>query len=440
MTQANQFRVAPGGELAGTVRVPGDKSISHRALMLASIGNGVSRIHGFLDGDDCRATLSAMQSLGVDIEVAEDGAIRVTGVGMHGLRAPKAPLDLGNSGTGMRLLAGLLAGQPFSSTLIGDASLMKRPMGRVAAPLARMGARITTRDGCPPLQITGSDSLQPIDYTLPVASAQVKSAVLLAGLYAAGATRTVCPGVTRDHTERMLAGLGANIEIDSALHTVTLHGPATLQSIDWQVPGDFSSAAFFIVAALLAASDSLLIEHVGLNPTRTGLLDILQAMGARIEIVNAREIGGEPVGDLRVYRSELTGIDVPHEHVASAIDEFPVLFVAAALARGTTRLRGAEELRHKESDRIAVMAQALQSVGVALQEYPDGVDIVGGTIRGGAVDSCGDHRVAMAMTVAALGATETIDIANTAQVATSFPGFVATAGGAGIGIAQTPAG
>jgi 3-phosphoshikimate 1-carboxyvinyltransferase len=404
--------------------------------MLSAIGAGESRLSGFLHGEDCLATLAALRALGVGIDTSPDGDVTVCGAGMHGLQSPAHPLDFGNSGTAMRLMAGLLCAQQFDSVLIGDDSLMRRPMDRVAVPLRQMGAAIETSLGMPPLRISGGRVLRPIDYALPVASAQVKSAILLAGLYAEGATRTVCPGVTRDHTERMLSGLGAAIDIEADEFSVVVHGPATLRSMDWQIPGDFSSAAFFIVAAVLAADPEAQIVNVGLNPTRTGLIHILREMGAQIEVQNERIVGGEPVGDLRVRRSDLQGIDVPAAHIASAIDEFPVLFVAAALARGTSRLRGAEELRHKETDRLAVMAEALSRVGVTVEEHRDGIDITGGAIGGGTVDSRGDHRIAMAMAVAALRASEPIDIGNTAQVATSFPGFSQTAALAGMRLSE----
>ena len=436
---SQQYVATPGGRVTGRIEVPGDKSISHRALMLAAIGEGESRLSGFLRGEDCLATLHALRALGVEIRDEPDGTLVVKGVGMHGLRPAGRALDLGNSGTGMRLMAGLLAPQPFASTLIGDASLMRRPMARVAEPLAEMGAVIRTNDGRPPIEIGPSGALTAIDYRLAVASAQVKSAILLAGLYVDGTTRTVCPGITRDHTERMLAGLGADIDIDSGRCAVSLRGPAHLRAMDWQIPGDFSSAAFFIVAGLLAAHRQLEIANVGLNPTRIGLLHVLRAMGGRIDVVNERTIGGEPVADLQVHRSELHGIDVPEQHVASAIDEFPVLFVAAAAGQGTTRLRGAAELRHKESDRLAGMAAALRGVGVAVEEYPDGLDVVGSGIAGGTVDSCGDHRIAMAMSVAALRASRPIRILDTAAVATSFPDFPATARSVGLGVtAESP--
>jgi 3-phosphoshikimate 1-carboxyvinyltransferase len=430
----DSLRAESGGRLAGRIAVPGDKSISHRALMLGAISEGRSSLSGFLEGEDCLATAAALRALGVRIDSSGSGAMTVHGVGLHGLRAAEQPLDVGNSGTAMRLLTGLLCAQRFSSTLIGDDSLMQRPMGRIARPLGLMGANVATVNGKPPVTIEPVPGLKGIDYDLPVASAQVKSAILLAGLYAEGTTRTRCPGVTRDHTERMLADLGAKIEFDNETRVVELHGPAQLNAMDRHIPGDFSSAAFFIVAGLLGGDDELMIENVGLNPTRIGLLHILREMGGEITVHNERVIGGEPTGDLTIRRSALTGIDVPVEHVASAIDEFPVLFVAAACAQGTTRLRGAEELRHKETDRLAVMAAALLALGASVREYADGMDVIGGQLTGGRVDSCGDHRVAMAAAVASLGirGAGTIEISNAAQVATSFPGFVETATAAGL--------
>jgi 3-phosphoshikimate 1-carboxyvinyltransferase len=336
----------------------------------------------------------------------------------------------------MRLMTGVLAGQPFAVELVGDASLMQRPMERVAVPLRQMGAAITTREGKPPIRIRGARPLLAIDYAMPVASAQVKSAVLLAGLYAQGRTTVRSPGITRDHTERMLESMGVDVRADIDTGVASVVGPAQLRPFDCHVPGDFSSAAFFVVGALLAAHEGLRIENVGLNPTRTGLLHALQRMGGRIEIVNERQTGAEPVADLVVHQSELHGIDVPVELVALAIDEFPILFVAAALASGVTRVRGAEELRHKESDRIAVMAHALRAVGIEVEETPDGMDVVGGSIRGGTVDSKGDHRVAMSMAIASAHAEGPIEILDTANVATSFPDFVATANAIGFKLSE----
>jgi len=425
-----RWRTGPGATLAGEVRVPGDKSISHRALLLGAIADEPVTIRGLLEGEDCRATRRALETLGASFETGADGALRTGGAGPGVLSPANSPLDLGNSGTGMRLLCGLLAGLGLEAELTGDTSLVRRPMERVADPLRAMGAAIeTTRDGRPPLRIAGGRALHPIDYAMPVASAQVKSAVLIAGLFAAGQTRVRQPGLCRDHTERMLRTLGVPVEYDR--HAASVLGPARLRGGTIDVPGDFSSAAFFIVAALLAAPAGLVLRQVGVNSTRTGLIDILRKMGAQIELENRRWFGAEPVADIRVQRSELTGIDVPADLVAPAIDEFPVLFVAAAAARGQTRVTGAEELRVKETDRIATMAAALRAVGVDAEPTPDGMTVTGGRVRGGSVDSGGDHRVAMAMAVAGLMAEDGIEIGDTRNVATSFPGFVRLANAAG---------
>ncbi len=347
----------------------------------------------------------------------------------------RAPLDLGNSGTSMRLLCGLLAGQAFDVELVGDRSLMSRPMRRVTEPLAQMGARIsTTEQGTAPLRISGGQSLQGIDYAMPVASAQVKSCLLLAGLYAAGRTCVTEPAPTRDHTERMLSGMGYRVERSDG--TACLQGGGRLGATPIDVPADISSAAFFLVGASIAANSDLLLEHVGINPTRTGVLEILRLMGADIEVLNRREIGGEPVADLRVRAAHLRGIEIPESLVPLAIDEFPVLFVAAACADGRTVLTGAEELRVKESDRIQVMADGLQALGVAAQPTADGMVIEGGRLSGGAVDSKGDHRIAMSFAMAALRADGPIVIDDCANVNTSFPGFVALASGVGLGISE----
>ena len=406
--------------------------------MLGAIAEGQTLVHGFLDGEDCLATRAALEALGVSIYKNALQPVRVNGVGLRGLRAPSKVLDLGNSGTGIRLLTGLLAGQAFDSELTGDASLRQRPMERVAAPLRGMGARIETTDGKPPLHVLGGGSLSGIEYELPIASAQVKSAILLAGLYAEGRTTVRSPGPSRDHTERMLQSMGVQVEASERGrgHTVSLVGPATLRGREIGVPGDFSSAAFFIVAACLGAPDGLLIKNVGVNPTRTGLLTILREMGADIELESERRLGAEPVADLFVRQSELRGIDVPPELVPLAIDEFPILFVAAAGARGTTRVSGAEELRKKETDRLAVMAQGLAAVGIAVEEQPGGLSVTGGRIRGGTVDSRGDHRIAMSFAIASLLAREPIDILNTAEVATSFPTFLEVATDVGLRVGR----
>lgn len=428
------FLAEPAERVGGRIAVPGDKSISHRALMLGAIAEGTTRVRGFLEGEDCIATRRALEALGVEIADEGPGALRISGVGAAGLSAPAHPLDLGNSGTAMRLMAGLLAGQAFDSELTGDESLQRRPMERVAAPLRSMGARIATRDGKAPIRIAGGARLQGIDYTLPVASAQIKSALLLAGLSARGRTVVRSTGPSRDHTERMLRTLGADLAVEDGGLTVALEGPQALTAADIDVPGDFSSAAFFVVAGCLAAKDGLTIEHVGVNPTRTGLQRILEAMGAAIELRNPRSAGTEPIADLHVKASALNGIDVPRELVPLAIDEFPILFIAAAAAKGRTVVRGAEELRHKESDRIAVMAEGLKVLGIEVEELPDGIVIEGGRFRGGTIDSRGDHRVAMAFAIASLVSEGPIEILNTAQVATSFPEFTRAAARLGLRI------
>ncbi len=425
-----QFVVRPGGRLTGTLRVPGDKSISHRAIMLGSLAEGVTRVTGFLEGEDSLATLKAFRAMGVRIDGPDDGRVTIQGVGMHGLRPPSGPLELGNSGTSMRLMSGLLAGQRMEVTLVGDASLSKRPMRRVTEPLATMGARIdTAAGGTAPLRLHAVDALHGIDYAMPVASAQVKSCLLLAGMYAQGETCVTEPAPTRDHTERMLQGFGYPIHRHGP--RVCLSGGGSLTACDIDVPADISSAAFFLVGASIAEGSDLLLEHVGMNPTRDGVITILRLMGADIEVLNPREVGGEPVADLRVRSAPLRGIRIPEEQVPLAIDEFPVLFIAAACAHGETLLTGAEELRVKESDRIQVMADGLRALGVDAQPTRDGIVIRGGGIRGGAVDSHGDHRIAMAFAMAALRADGEIVIDDCANVNTSFPGFVERAGGVG---------
>jgi 3-phosphoshikimate 1-carboxyvinyltransferase len=426
------FLARGGGPLRGELRVPGDKSISHRSIMLGAVAEGETQIEGFLEGEDSLATLAAFRAMGVRIDGPVAGSVRIHGAGLHGLREPAGPLDLGNSGTSMRLLAGLLGGQRFDTQLIGDASLSRRPMARVAEPLRTMGARIDTgANGRPPLDIHGGSVLRGIDYALPVASAQVKSALLLAGLYAHGTTAVTEPAPTRDHTERMLAGFGYEVQRDGA--RVAVQGGGTLRGTRVQVPADISSAAFFLVAASIAPGSELLLRDVGINPTRTGVIAILRAMGADIELLNPRESGGEPIADLRVRAAGLRGIVVPRDQVPLAIDEFPVLFVAAACAEGETVLHGAEELRVKESDRIDTMARGLAALGVEHETFPDGMRIRGrARLGGGAVDSHGDHRIAMAFAVASLRADAPIEIRDCANVATSFPGFLQLAAGAGL--------
>ena len=350
-----KFVVQPGGHLTGEHRVPGDKSMSHRAVMLGSLAEGVTAVAGFLEGEDALRTIAAFRQMGVAIEGPEEGSLTITGVGLYGLKAPDQALDLGNAGTGMRLFAGILAGQTFDSELVGDASLMQRPMGRVISPLSKMGARIDAlSEGRPPLVISGGQSLQGIHYDLPIASAQVKSCVLLAGLYARGRTSITEPAPTRDHTERMLSGFG--YDVDNTNGVIGLDGGGRLQGTSIDIPADVSSAAFLLVGASIAPGSDVLLKHVGMNPTRVGILNILTLMGADITVRNPREIGGEPVADLQVRHAPLHGIDIPEDEVPLAIDEFPALFIAAACATGTTILRGASELRVKESDRIAAMA------------------------------------------------------------------------------------
>ncbi len=433
MTDNLDFLVPSGGALAGRLRVPGDKSISHRSIMLGSLADGDTRVSGFLQGEDCLATLAAFRAMGVEIEGPDAGRVVIHGVGMDGLRAPPAPLDLGNSGTSMRLLAGLLAGQPFEVTLTGDESLSKRPMRRVTEPLGRMGARIETGDdGRPPLRIRGGQTLHGIDYTLPIASAQVKSSLLLAGLFAEGETRVTEPAPTRDHTERMLQGFGYDVRRSGSTIEVSGGGRLTATSID--IPADISSAAFFLVGASIAEGSELLLEHVGVNPTRTGVIDILRLMGADITLQNTREAGGEPVADLLVRSAPLHGIDIPESLVPLAIDEFPVLFIAAACAAGRTRLSGAEELRVKESDRIQVMADGLHACGIEAQPMPDGIVIEGGVLQGGEVVTHGDHRIAMAFAMAGLRSQEPITIHDCRNVDTSFPGFVEACQSVGLNV------
>ncbi|MCP4409762.1 MAG: 3-phosphoshikimate 1-carboxyvinyltransferase [Gammaproteobacteria bacterium] len=428
-----RFLVQPGGRLWGVLRVPGDKSISHRSVILGAIAEGVTQISGFLEGQDCVATIEALRAMGVSIEGPHDGRVVVHGVGKRGLKVPDVPIYLGNSGTSMRLLAGLLSGQSFDVVLTGDHSLTGRPMRRVTQPLMRMGAQIEAADGgTPPLIIKVSEGLRGIDYDMPVASAQVKSCLLLAGLYAGGRTCVREPAPTRDHTERMLTGFGYPVERQGRQICVTADARLTAASVD--VPGDISSAAFFLVGASIREGSELLLEHVGINPTRTGVIEILKHMGANIEVINETTVGGEPVADIRVSASPLKGIDIPESLVSLAIDEFPAIFIAAACAKGRTVLRGAEELRVKESDRILVMAQGLQACGIKSTPTADGIVIEGGQIRGATVHSRGDHRIAMAFSMAGLCSETAIEIEDCDNVNTSFPGFPQLAKNAGLGI------
>lgn len=421
MSNVAKLRISPGRGVGGTMRVPGDKSISHRALMLGALAEGQTRIRGFLAGEDCLATMAALRAMGVSIDDTNPDEIIVTGVGLRGLSAPGKPLDMGNSGTGMRLLAGILAAQVFSSELTGDASLRSRPMERIAKPLRKMGADIETQDGCPPLKILGG-RLSPLMYESPVASAQVKSAVLLAGLFADGVTRVEEPAITRDHTERMLQTFGVEVRTGNLSSEVS--GPARLTACEINVPGDLSSAAFPLAAGLLSEQGEVAIEHVGINPTRTGIIEILRLMGAELRIEAPGLEGGEPVARLVAAPSQLNGITVPPELVPLAIDELPLVFALAACADGETVIRGAEELRHKESDRIGIMVSNLRNLGVEVEEYDDGARIVGGGLQAGTVDSAGDHRIAMAFAVVSMCASAEVTILDTANVATSFPGFV----------------
>jgi 3-phosphoshikimate 1-carboxyvinyltransferase len=427
------FLLQPGGQMRGTARVPGDKSISHRSIMLGAIADGVTTVDGFLEGEDALSTLNAFRAMGVEIEGPENGRVVIHGVGRDGLKAPSGDVYVGNSGTSMRLLAGLLAGQKFDVTMTGDVSLSKRPMERVAKPLREMGAVVETAEGGrPPLTLRGGQSLKGIDYVLPMASAQVKSCVLLAGLYAEGETRTTEPAPTRDHSERMLRGFGYDVEVDGPV--AKLQGGGRLTAVHIDVPADISSAAFFMVAASITPNADLTLEHVGINPTRIGVINILRAMGGDITVFNEREIGGEPVADIRIRHAMLKGINIPEDQVPLAIDEFPVLFVAAACAEGQTVLTGAEELRVKESDRIQVMADGLQAMGISAVPTEDGIVIQGGQITGATVESHHDHRIAMSFAVASLRASELIRVTGCDNVATSFPNFVSLAAGLGMNI------
>ncbi|MFP6863466.1 bifunctional prephenate dehydrogenase/3-phosphoshikimate 1-carboxyvinyltransferase [Pseudomonas sp.] len=429
------FLANPGGKLSGRIRVPGDKSISHRSIMLGSLAEGTTHVEGFLEGEDALATLQAFRDMGVVIEGPHHGRVTIHGVGLNGLKAPAGPLYMGNSGTSMRLLSGLLAAQSFDTTLTGDASLSKRPMNRVAKPLREMGAVIETApEGRPPLMIKGGQRLTGMDYEMPMASAQVKSCLLLAGLYAAGRTSVTEPAPTRDHTERMLRGFGYPVTVEGS--TASVESGHKLSATHIEVPADISSAAFFLVAGSIAEDSELVLEHVGINPTRTGVIDILKLMGGDITLENQREVGGETVADIRVRSAKLKGIDIPEDLVPLAIDEFPVLFVAAAVAEGRTVLRGAEELRVKESDRIQVMADGLIALGVKAEPTPDGIIIEGGSIGGGEVWAHGDHRIAMSFSVASLRATAPIRIHDCANVATSFPNFLALSAQVGIRVAE----
>lgn len=427
------YQVAPTQNLRGEIQVPGDKSISHRALMLSAIAEGRTQIDGFLMGADNLATMTAFQQMGVDIQVKNDNQLMVQGVGLNGLQAPADVLDLGNSGTAIRLLAGLLAGQWFDAVLTGDESLCRRPMGRVVEPLRRMGAKISMSEyGTPPLKISGRQSLTGIEYVLPIASAQVKSCLLLAGLYAQGETCVVESKPSRDHTERMLKLFHYSVHQENK--RICLSGGGRLIAADIIVPGDISSAAFFIVAATITPGANILLRQTGLNPTRTGIINLLRMMGADIRVENLHEKSGEPFGDVRVRYAKLHGIEIPEEQVSLAIDEFPVLFIAAVMAEGKTILRGAAELRVKESDRIFAMAQGLKTLGIKTTVLSDGIIIYPGVFRGGEIDSFGDHRVAMAFAVAGNVAQSLVTIHHCDNVQTSFPNFLLLAQEIGMNI------
>jgi 3-phosphoshikimate 1-carboxyvinyltransferase len=425
-----QFKASPAG-LGGTVTVPGDKSISHRALMLGALAVGETRIEGLLEGEDVLATAGAMRAMGADIQRDDDGVWHVHGVGVGGLMQPAQALDMGNSGTSTRLLMGLLASHALTATFTGDASLSKRPMGRVTEPLSRMGAEFNTAPGGRlPLTMRGLSPAVPIEYRLPVASAQVKSAILLAGLNTPGITRVIEPVPTRDHSERMLKGFGAELTVEKdadGASIISITGEAELKPQQITVPGDPSSAAFPMVAALIVPGSDILIRNVGLNPTRAGLVELLRSMGGSVEIVDPREVGGEPVGDLRVRHSALSGVEPDPAAAPSMIDEFPIAFIAAACAKGRSVFRGLDELRVKESDRIAAMANGLRAIGVAVEEIADGLIIDGtggGALPGGGpVATLLDHRIAMSFAVAGLHSRNGVTVDDMAPVATSFPGF-----------------
>lgn len=433
-TRSVTYDVLPGGRLNGSFRVPGDKSVSHRAVMLGSLAQGVTEVTGFLTGEDCLCTMKAFQQMGVKIEQLAATHLRIHGVGMRGLSAPSSVLDMGNSGTAMRLMAGLLSAQSFPTTLTGDESLSRRPMKRVIEPLAQMGAVIDSQDGRAPLLVRPQAALKAIAYRSKVASAQVKSCILLAGLYAQGKTEVFEPEASRDHTERMLRAFG--VTVDARDGYAAVQGGQSLRAAHIAVPSDISSAAFFMVGAAIAPGSDVTLQEVGINPTRVGIIEILRRMGADITLSNERMLGGEPVADVRVRGSKLHGIAIDKELVASAIDEFPVLFIAAACAEGETVVTGAEELRVKESDRIQTMCDGLSAVGISAIAQPDGARICGGRIRSGVVDSKGDHRVAMSFAMAALRAEQPIRILDCANVNTSFPGFTELAADAGLKISQ----
>ncbi|OOR91967.1 3-phosphoshikimate 1-carboxyvinyltransferase [Moraxella bovis] len=437
-----KYHITPSTTFTGTHKVAPDKSISHRSIMFGSLANGVTKVSNFLQGEDALSTLQAFADMGVQIERDFD-KVTIYGVGMGGLKAPKKPLDMGNSGTSMRLLSGILSAQDFDSTMIGDESLSKRPMERVAKPLRQMGAVIATtgEKGTPPITITGGQTLSAIHYNMPMASAQVKSCLLLAGLWVKGETVVIEPEITRDHTERMLNAFGYDVKVTPLQNgnEIRLTGGGQLTACDIEVPADISAAAFFMVAGLIAKTGDVVLPKVGINPTRTGVIDILRLMGADITLQNQTLVGGEPVADICVKSSRLHGIEIPLHLVPLAIDEFPVIFIASSCATGKTVLRGAEELRVKESDRIQVMADGLTTLGIDCTVLDEGIEIIGRgqsefVFGGGEIECYHDHRIAMSFAVASLRASDEIVINGTQTVATSFPNFATLAKEAGLGL------
>ena len=432
----SNFVTSNSGPLSGSIKVPGDKSISHRSIMLGSIAEGVTRVSGFLEGDDSLATLNAFKEMGVAIQ-REGSNVIIQGVGMNGLKEPRKPLNLGNSGTSIRLMSGLLSAQTFDSVLCGDESLSSRPMGRVINPLREMGAEISGKDSKPPLLIKGGKQLSAIEYTLPVASAQIKSCLLLAGLYSEGTTSIIENGISRDHTERMLKGFG--YDVISSPNKISLLGGGTLKGCEIEVPSDISSAAFFMVAGCISENSSIHLNSVNINPTRTGVIDILKLMGGNIELSNERLQAGELIADIKVTSSRLKGIEIPENLVPLAIDEFPVLFIAASCAEGETILTGAKELRVKESDRIQVMADGLTSLGINNEVLEDGIRISGGEFKKqtNSIRSHHDHRISMAFAIASVRSKFDIEIEGVDNVKTSFPNFIELANSIGMKITQT---
>ncbi len=431
----SNFVTSNSGPLCGSIKVPGDKSISHRSIMLGSIAEGVTRVSGFLEGDDSLATLNAFKEMGVAIQ-REGSNVIIQGVGMNGLKEPRKPLNLGNSGTSIRLMSGLLSAQTFDSVLCGDESLSSRPMGRVINPLREMGADISGNDSKPPLVIKGGKQLSAIEYTLPVASAQIKSCLLLAGLYSEGTTSIIENGISRDHTERMLKGFG--YDVISSPNKISLLGGGTLKGCEIEVPSDISSAAFFMVAGCISENSSIHLNSVNINPTRTGVIDILKLMGGNIELSNERLQAGELIADIKVTSSKLKGIEIPENLVPLAIDEFPVLFIAASCAEGETILTGAKELRVKESDRIQVMADGLTSLGINNEVLEDGIRISGGEFKKqtNSIRSHHDHRISMAFAIASVRSKFDIEIEGVDNVKTSFPNFIELANSIGMKITQ----